>query len=71
MDEQEIASPAGLIAVAIKNAKVCGSGYLCDSGAGATGEVNPSVYLRYRVVKVFIGLVTPSLLPLESIDSTV
>ena len=27
--------------------------------------------LRYRVVKVLIGLVTPSLLPLESIDSTV
>jgi hypothetical protein len=25
----------------------------------------------YCVVKVFIGLVTPSLLPLESIDSTV
>jgi hypothetical protein len=25
---------------------------------------------RYCVVKVFIGLVTPSLLPLESIDST-
>jgi hypothetical protein len=47
------------------------SGYLCDSGAGATGEVNRSVYLRYRVVKDFIGLVTPSLLPLESIDSTV
>src|SRR5437660_318904 len=27
--------------------------------------------LRYGVVKAFIGLLTPSLLPLESIDSTV
>jgi hypothetical protein len=26
---------------------------------------------RYCVVKLFIGLVTPSRLPLESIDSTV
>jgi hypothetical protein len=26
--------------------------------------------IRYRVVKDFIGLVTPSLLPVESIDST-
>jgi hypothetical protein len=27
--------------------------------------------LRYRVVKAFIGVLTPSLVPLESIDSTV
>jgi hypothetical protein len=34
--------------------------------------VRSDVYaLGYCVVKVFIGLVTPSLLPLESIDSTV
>jgi hypothetical protein len=62
------------------------SGYLCDSGAGATEEVNPSVYLRsgelsrsmskltegirYRVVKDLIGPVAPSLFPLESVDST-
>jgi hypothetical protein len=35
----------------------------------AAGE--PGRALRYGVVKAFIGLLTPSLLPLESIDSTV
>ncbi len=35
----------------------------------AAGE--PGRALRYGVVKAFIGLLTPSPLPLESIDSTV
>jgi hypothetical protein len=36
-----------------------------------TFRTDNRMYNGYRVVKVFIGLVTPSLLPLESSDSTV
>jgi hypothetical protein len=34
-------------------------------------EACATAHLRYCVVKAFIGLLTPSLLPRESIDSTV
>jgi hypothetical protein len=45
---------------------VLGIGFGADSATALGGQA-----LRYRVAKAFIGLLTPSLLPLESIDSTV